>query len=101
MPDFKSEWAKVRRGDIYNSALFASSIYTPQPKRRGLTAKQQLQRQITYHPTPNPTVWSEFSGHSQHRTQGYSTTIMAAKSRNAQAVFAQAEYTLSKLRERW
>lgn len=87
-----------RTGDIH-SPLFAAT-YAYQPHRQ-LTQKQRLQAQTTYHPTKQIAPWAEYAGHSQHRYVGYSPLVMEAKSRQAQAVFAQAQYTLSKLRSRW
>ena len=66
------------------------------------SAKQQtLQAQATYHPHTNSTVWPEMRGHSQHRITGYSQIVLEAKSKQAQAVFDQAFYTLSKMKETW
>jgi hypothetical protein len=102
--NFRDEWERIRRtGDIHHSPLFASS-YVPSKRRTqktSLTHKQAAQLQATYYPTPNTSIWAEYSGHSAHRTTGYSPILMEAKSRQAQAVFQRADYVLSRLREKW
>lgn len=74
------------------------AIQRRQPVRQ-LTDQQKSYRQATYHTSSSP-VWPEFAGHSSHRTPGVSQIVMEANSRKAQAVFAQADYQLSKFKSR-
>ena len=112
MPTFADEWAKVKAGKP--SALFAAdqiygvktpARYATTKQRRTsspqLSTKQAVHQQAVYHPTRNATVWSEYSGVSSHRITGYSPLVMESISKHAQAVFSQAEYTLSKFKEKW
>jgi hypothetical protein len=108
MTDFATEWQKVKCGEP--SRLFASDMLygvhqsprhysKSKPPLRKLTDQQKSYRHATYN-TPSSPVWPEFAGHSTHRTPGVSQIVMEANSRKAQAVFAQAEYTLSKFKSR-
>jgi hypothetical protein len=111
LPTFKDAWNLAKQGET--SGLFASDYAygshnqrakqkrQQQQRQNTLTPQQKSYRQAVYHPQPNPTVWSEYGGHSQSRYTGYSPIVMEANSRRAQAVFAQAEYTLSKFKSRW
>ena len=101
--DFQSAWHKARKGQ--QSGLFASeSAYNyPHTQRtpvRRFTDQQKSYQRVTYHPQPNPQIWSEYSGVSSHRTPGVSMIVMEANSRKARMAFTQAEYTLSKLKEK-
>jgi hypothetical protein len=104
--DFNTAWKRARSGQ--QSGLFASEYAYGYPntqrhntsKRTPLTPQQKSYQQATYHASSSP-VWPEFAGHSSHRTPGVSQIVMEANSRKAQAVFAQAEYTLSKFKSRW
>lgn len=104
--DFNQAWTKARKGQ--QSGLFAAE-YTygyPKPTQRRKTSSSQLTpqqksyQQRTYHPTPAP-VWSEYSGHSAHRTPGYSPIQMEQISAHARKIFSAAEYQLSRMKEKW
>lgn len=104
--DFNQAWQRARKGQP--SGLFASeSVYGyPNTQRRKqykrqLTPQQQAHKAITYHPQPNPQIWPELSGHSQHRTPGYSPILMQKQSEHARQVFRKAEYFLSRIVEKW
>jgi len=101
--DFNTAWQKARKGQ--QSGLFATEYTYGYPKPTQLTRKTPLTtKQVAYqhaaHHAPANPVWPEFAGHSSHRTIGYSQIVMEAHSKHAQNVFRQAEYTLSKLKER-
>lgn len=102
--DFNTAWKLARSGQ--QSGLFATehAYGYPKPTQRrntsSLTPQQKSYQRATYHATPAP-VWSEYSGHSAHRTPGISMIQMEQQSKRAQSVFRQAERTLSKLRSGW
>jgi hypothetical protein len=100
--DFQTEWEKAKRGQP--SALFAADMLygVRQPRRKHTSVRTQPNTpHVRTRPVPTAPVWPEYQGHSAHRTQGYSPILMEQKSAHAQAVFAQADYVLSKLRSKW
>lgn len=103
--DFNTAWKRARAGQP--SGLFATEHAYGYPnttrqrrKSSTRTPQQKAYQRTSYHAIPAP-VWSEYSGHSVHRTPGISPILMEQQSKHAQNVFARADYVLSKLREKW